>query len=82
MGFPHDLPDFFRGRQGRPGLFSGMFSNTRVNRNNTRNRNNQGGSWNSEFGGMPDMGNAPDGNFTPGGNGGGSRTPGSGMRGN
>ena len=67
---------------GLAALFSGMFSNTRVNRNNTRNRNNQGGSWNSEFGGMPDMGNAPDGNFTPGGNGGGSRTPGSGTRGN
>ena len=67
---------------GLAALFSGMFSNTRVNRNNTRNRNNQGGSWNSEFGGMPDMGNTPDGNFTPGGNGGGSRTPGSGTRGN
>ena len=67
---------------GLAALFSGMFSNTRVNRNNTRNRNNQGGSWNSEFGGMPDMGNAPGGNFAPGGSDGGSRTPGSGSRGN
>ena len=67
---------------GLAALFSGMFSNTRVNRNNTRNRNNQGGSWNSEFGGMPDMGNAPGGNFAPSGSEGGSRTPGSGTRGN
>ena len=67
---------------GLAGLFSGMFSNTRVNRNTNRNRNNQGGSWNSEFGGMPDMGNAPGGNFAPGGSEGGSRTPGSGSRGN
>ncbi len=67
---------------GLAALFSGMFSNTQVNRNNTRNRNNQGGSWNSEFGGMPDMGNAPGGNFAPSGSEGGSRTPGSGTRGN
>ena len=65
---------------GLAGLFSGMFSNTRVNRNTNRNRNNQGGSWNSEFGGMPDMGNAPGGDYTPGGNGSGG-FPGGGSNG-
>ena len=62
---------------GLAALFSGMFTNTRVNRNNNRNRYNQGGSWNSEFGNMPDMGNAPGNNSMPGRN-----NPGGGSRGN
>lgn len=46
---------------GLAALFSGMFSNTRVNRDNNRNRENR--NWD---GNMPDMGNMPGG--FPGGN--------------
>ena len=60
---------------GLAALFSGMFSNTRVNRPN-RNRNSQGGSSEFDFSNMPDMGSFPGGGSGggfPGGGSGGSR---------
>ena len=62
---------------GLAALFSGAFTNTRVNRNTRNNRN----SWNSQNGGnMPDFGNMPGGEF-PGGNSN-SRNGSGGSRGN
>jgi len=67
---------------GLAALFSGAFTNTRVNRDTRNNRN----SWNSQNGGnMPDFGNMPGGEF-PGGNSNGgnsnSRNGSGGSRGN
>ena len=61
---------------GLAALFSGMFSNTQVNRNNRNNRNNQNGG-----GSQPDFSNMPGGGY-PGGGGNGGGFPGGGSRGN
>ena len=54
-------------------LFSGLFSNTQVNRPSNRNRNGQGGSGSFDFSNMPSGGSFPGGSGSfPGGGSGGS----------
>ena len=56
---------------GLAALFSGLFTNQRVNRNNSwnRNRNGQSGDDAPDFSSIPDMNNTPGGNYPGGGNG-------------
>lgn len=56
---------------GLAALFSGLFTNRQVNRNNSwnRNRNGQSGNDAPDFSSMPDMNNTPGGNYPGGGNG-------------
>ena len=55
---------------GLAALFSGLFTNRQVNRNNRNWQQNRNGTSNTEFGNMPDFGNMPGGGAPGGGNGG------------